>query len=204
MRQDVRRPTARATCPTCGGLLAVEHAAPGLSGAELRTLFDDGLGAAAYRGPAAARSGVWRFRELVLPAARLDEIVSHPEGNTPLLARDAVASFAGVRDLWLKHEGHNPSASFKDRGMTVALTQARRIGARAVACASTGNTSASLAAYAAQAGIPAFVLVPEGRVSAGKLAQTLAYGARTLQIRGDFDDCLDSRARRATSSASTS
>jgi threonine synthase len=182
--------TARATCPSCGGLLAVEHTAPGLTGSELRTLFDDRLGAAAYRGPAAGRSGVWRFRELVLPAARLEDIVSHPEGNTPLMKRDAVASFAGVSDLWLKHEGHNPSASFKDRGMTAALTQAKRIGALAVACASTGNTSASLAAYAAQAGIPAFVLVPEGRVSAGKLAQTLAYGAHMIRLRGDFDDCL--------------
>ena len=125
------------------------------------------------------------------PGARDEEIVSHPEGNTPLVAREAVASFAGVRDLWLKHEGHNPSASFKDRGMTAALTQAKRIGALAVACASTGNTSASLAAYAAQAGIPAFVLVPEGRVSTGKLAQTLAYGAHMIRLRGDFDDCLE-------------
>jgi threonine synthase len=135
------------------------------------------------------RSGVWRFREIVLNASD-DEIVSHPEGNTPLLARDAVAQFAGVDSLLMKHEGHNPTGSFKDRGMTVALTQARRIGARAVACASTGNTSASLSAYAAQAGIPSFVFVPEGNVSAGKLAQTIAYGARTLQIRGDFDVCL--------------
>jgi threonine synthase len=92
--------------------------------------------------------------------------------------------------LWLKHEGHNPTGSFKDRGMTVGVTQARRIGARAVACASTGNTSASLAAYAAQAGLPALVLVPAGGVALGKLAQALAYGARTLLVRGDFDDCL--------------
>ena len=183
--------TARATCPECGGLLAVQHEPPQLSGAALRALFDERVGIEAYRGPAAGRSGVWRFRELVLPAARMDEIVSHPEGNTPLLEREAVAQFAGVRDLRLKHEGHNPSASFKDRGMTAALTQARRIGALAVACASTGNTSASLAAYAAQAGIPAFVLVPEGRVSAGKLAQTLAYGAHMIRLRGDFDDCLE-------------
>jgi threonine synthase len=183
--------TARATCPECGGLLAVEHVPPPVTGAALRALFDERLGASAYRGPASARSGVWRFRELVLPGARAGEIVSHPEGNTPLLARDAVAAFAGVRDLRLKHEGHNPSASFKDRGMTAALTQARRIGALAVACASTGNTSASLAAYAAQAGIPAFVLVPEGRVSTGKLAQTLAYGAHMIRLRGDFDDCLE-------------
>jgi threonine synthase len=107
-----------------------------------------------------------------------------------LLARDAVAQYAGVDSIFLKHEGHNPSGSFKDRGMTAAVTQARRIGARAVACASTGNTSASLSAYAAQAGIPSFVFVPEGNVASGKLAQTVAYGARTLQIKGDFDVCL--------------
>jgi threonine synthase len=101
-----------------------------------------------------------------------------------------VAEWSGARSLLLKHEGHNPTGSFKDRGMTVALTQARRVGATAVACASTGNTSASLAAYAALAGLPALVLVPEGRVAFGTLAQTVAYGARTLLVRGDFDDCL--------------
>jgi threonine synthase len=101
-----------------------------------------------------------------------------------------VSRHAGVEWLRLKHEGHNPTGSFKDRGMTVAVTQAVRVGARAVACASTGNTSASLAAYAAQAGLPAFVLVPHGRVSSSKLAQTFAYGARVVQVRGDFDDCL--------------
>jgi threonine synthase len=90
----------------------------------------------------------------------------------------------------LKHEGHNPTGSFKDRGMTVGVTQAVRIGARAVACASTGNTAASLAAYAAQARIPALVLVPAGAIAAGKLGQALAYGARTLLVRGDFDDCM--------------
>jgi len=183
--------TARATCPNCGGLLAVEHTLALPRGEALRSRFDERLGAESFRGTAAERSGVWRFRELVLPGARAEDIVSHPEGNTPLVARDPVADFAGVHDLRLKHEGHNPSASFKDRGMTAALTQAKRIGALAVACASTGNTSASLAAYAAQAGIPAFVLVPEGRVSTGKLAQTLAYGAHMIRLRGDFDDCLE-------------
>src|SRR6476646_3911819 len=126
---------------------------------------------------------------MVLPNAGTN-IVSHPEGNTPLLARDRVSSYAGVPGLLLKHEGHNPTGSFKDRGMTVGVTQARRIGARAVACASTGNTSASLAAYAAQAGIPALVFVPAGQVALGKLAQSLAYGARTLLVKGDFDDCM--------------
>jgi threonine synthase len=107
-----------------------------------------------------------------------------------LIDRVAIARHAGLASLVVKHEGHNPTGSFKDRGMTVAVTQAKRIGARAVACASTGNTSASLSAYAAQAGIPAFVFVPEGRIAAGKLAQTVAYGARTLRIKGDFDECL--------------
>ena len=180
--------TAESTCPSCGGLLAVEHE-PVLHGTALRALFDQRAAQAAHTTNAVARSGVWRFRELVLTADD-GTIVSHPEGNTPVIARDAAAAYAGVDDLLLKHEGHNPTGSFKDRGMTVALTQARRIGARAVACASTGNTSASLSAYASHAGIPSFVFVPEGRVSAGKLAQTVAYGARTLQIKGDFDDCL--------------
>jgi threonine synthase len=179
----------QSTCAACGGLLVAQHQPPGLRGAALRSLFDERLGVDAYRGSAMERSGVWRFRELVLPDAG-DDVVSHPEGNTPLVARDAIADYAGVSSLRVKHEGHNPTGSFKDRGMTVAVTQARRIGARAVACASTGNTSASLSAYAAQAGIPSFVFVPEGRIAAGKLAQTVAYGARTLRIRGDFDDCL--------------
>ena len=117
-------------------------------------------------------------------------MVSHPEGNTPLLHRVALDRWTGVEHLLLKHEGHNPTGSFKDRGMTVGVTQASRIGATAVACASTGNTSASLAAYAAQAGFPALVLVPPDGVRSGKLAQSLAYGAKTLLVRGDFDDCL--------------
>ena len=133
-------------------------------------------------------SGVWRYRELVLPD--VDAVISYPEGNTPTLRRASVEKWCGVETLLMKHEGANPTGSFKDRGMTVAITQAKRVGASAVACASTGNTSASLAAYAAQAGLPALVLVPAGRVSLGKLGQSLAYGARTLLVRGNFDDCL--------------
>ena len=180
--------TAQSTCAKCGGLLVVEHH-PALRGDALRTVFDDRATKIGCTASALERSGVWRFREIVLGASDY-EIVRSPEGNTPLFSRYAVSGFAGVLSLLMKHEGHNPSASFKDRGMTVAMTQARRIGAKAVACASTGNTSASLSAYAAQAGIPSFVFVPEGNISSGKLAQTLAYGARTLRIRGDFDDCL--------------
>jgi len=174
----------RPRCSRCGGLLEVQHRAPGISAAELIQRFTERRGG----DPGATASGVWRFREIVLPSA--DSVVSHPEGNTPLIHRVALDRWAGIGHLFLKHEGHNPTGSFKDRGMTVGVTQALRIGARAVACASTGNTSASLAAYAAQAGLPALVLVPLGGVALGKLAQTLAYGARTLLVRGDFDQCL--------------
>ncbi len=185
----------RIGCPACGGLLTLHVPLPVDRGPSLRARFDARLDDArpsyVASGRAAARaSGVWRFRELVLPTVDDDAIVSQPEGNTPLFARPAVARWAGVDALLLKHDGHNPSASFKDRGMSVAITQARRVGARAVACASTGNTSASLAAYAALAGLPALVFVPSTNVALGKLAQTLGYGARTLLVRGDFDDCL--------------
>ncbi|HUF31143.1 MAG TPA: threonine synthase, partial [Gemmatimonadaceae bacterium] len=106
------------------------------------------------------------------------------------IERLPVSRWAGATRLQLKHEGMNPTGSFKDRGMTVAVTHALRCGTHAVACASTGNTSSSLAAYAAIAGLRALVLVPDGSVAEGKLAQTLAYGARTLLVRGTFDDCL--------------
>jgi threonine synthase len=174
-------------CLACGGLLDVLHPPPAESGQALRNLFDQRLSPSSS--PSRPSSGVWRFQELVLPGAA-DSVVSYPEGNTPLLARESLSIWAGVPALTLKHEGQNPTGSFKDRGMTVGLTQARRIGARAVVCASTGNTSASLAAYAAHAGLPAFVLIPEGKVALGKLAQSLAYGARVLAVGGDFDACL--------------
>jgi len=171
---------ARAVC-ACGGLLEVRHRAPQASGPALRALFD------ARR--SSGGSGVWRFAELVLPSAGA-AAVSRPEGNTPLVESRAVSGWAGLEWLRLKEEGLNPTGSFKDRGMTVGVTQAARIGATAVACASTGNTAASMAAYAAHAGLPALVVVPAGQVALGKLAQSIAYGARTLLVRGDFDACL--------------
>ncbi len=146
-------------------------------------------------------SGVWRYRELILPLPP-SLIVSRPEGNTGLYpvgiencgdnraGHQSIGQFAGIERLFLKHEGENPSGSFKDRGMTVGVSMAKASGARAVACASTGNTSASLASYAAQVGLPCFVFLPAGNVAAGKLAQTLAYGATTIAIDGDFDDAM--------------
>jgi threonine synthase len=183
--RDLPLSFAKSQCPTCAGLLEARHRPPDVQGRELAELF----ARRRQTGEGLDSSGVWRYREIVLPDAESD-IVTHPEGNTPLLKRDPVSRFTGIEELWLKHEGHNPTGSFKDRGMTVGVTQAKRVGARAIACASTGNTSASLAAYGALARIPALVFVPAGQVAAGKLAQTLAYGARTLVVRGDFDVCF--------------
>jgi threonine synthase len=158
----------RYTCE-CGELLSIErdHVID-------RDAFDDRRTSRAN----IDRSGVWRFREGVL---NLDRVVTHPEGGTRLYERGGI---------YFKHEGENPTGSFKDRGMTVAVTQAVRVGATAVACASTGNTSASLAAYAGQAGLKAIVFVPAGKIASGKLAQTLAYGATCLAVRGDFDAAM--------------
>jgi threonine synthase len=173
----------RYTCD-CGGLLSVERP-EGWQKAIARDAFDARRGG---REPLDA-SGVWRFREAVLDVAP-ERIVTHPEGATRLYRRRSLTAAAGVASLAFKHEGENPTGSFKDRGMTVAVTQAAQLGMTAVACASTGNTSASLAAYAAQAGMKAVVFLPAGKVALGKMAQTLAYGALCLEIRGDFDAAM--------------
>ena len=117
------------------------------------------------------------------------EVVTLREGQTPLVEAPTLAARTGC-DVRLKVEGANPTGSFKDRGMTVAITKARAAGTRTVVCASTGNTSASAAAYAARAGLDCAVVVPEGRVAVGKLAQAIVHGARVIQIRGSFDDAL--------------
>jgi len=130
---------------------------------------------------------VWKYRAL-LPISR--EPVSLKEGGTPLYRVDRIAKSVGLKDVYVKHEGMNPTGSFKDRGMTVGVTKALELGMKTVACASTGNTSASLAVYGARAGIPAVVLLPSGKVALGKLAQALMHGAKVLSIRGNFDDAL--------------
>jgi len=135
-------------------------------------------------------SGVWRFRDL-LPALDDDnQAITLREGNTPLYSLPQCARITGVTQLFAKHQGMNPTGSFKDAGMTVAATFARKAGFRWVACASTGNTSASMAAYAARGGMRSLVLVPEGKISWSKLSQALDYGAVTCQLRTDFDGCL--------------
>lgn len=134
-------------------------------------------------------SGVWRFREL-LPAIDDHQVVTLREGNTPLYELPRSARALGLPRLLAKHQGMNPTGSFKDTGMTVASTFARRAGFHWVACASTGNTSASMAAYAARGRLRSLVLVPEGKISWSKLSQALDYGALTCQLRTDFDGCL--------------
>jgi threonine synthase len=117
-------------------------------------------------------------------------IITLGEGGTPLIPARALSARTGA-DVWVKFEGMNPTGSFKDRGMTMAVSKAVEQGAKAVICASTGNTSASAAAYATHAGITAVVLVPEGKIAMGKLAQAVAHDAQLLQVQGNFDDCLD-------------
>ncbi len=139
------------------------------------------------------RSGVWRFRELILPLGdeKLQEIAAaRGEGSTNLYNASTIGREVGVEDLWLKHEGENPTGSFKDRGMTVGITVAKLLEMNAVACASTGNTSASMASYAAISGMDGLIFIPEGKIAFGKLSQALAYGAKTIQIEGDFDDAM--------------
>ncbi len=120
----------------------------------------------------------------------VDEIVTLQEGNTPLIFAERLSERVAA-NVWLKYEGLNPSGSFKDRGMTMAITKAKAAGARTVICGSTGNTSAAAAAYAAKAGMDCVVLVPEGKIAMGKLAQAIVYGAKIMQIRGNFDQALD-------------
>ena len=136
------------------------------------------------------QSGVWRFRDLLPQLDNDEQAISLREGNTPLYELPRCARSTGVPRLFAKHQGMNPTGSFKDTGMTVAATFARRAGFRWVACASTGNTSASMAAYAARGGLRSLVLVPEGKISWSKLSQSLDYGAVTCQLRTDFDGCL--------------
>jgi threonine synthase len=170
-------------CRRCGGLL--EARGPEIEREYARRLPGVWEARLASMDPR-DRSGVWRYREL-LPFAEDAPIVTLAEGNTPLYDAPRAAAYCRLDSLLLKHQGLNPTSSFKDTGMTTAVTQAGILGARALVCASTGNTAASLAAYAARARLQCAILVPRGQVSFAKLAQSLDYGAVVLEIEGNFD-----------------
>jgi len=172
-------------CPVCGDLLDVDVGSPTDIPSDLkrtwllrRTSYDP-----------RNVSGVWRFREF-LPDC-YDQVVTLGEGNTPIVSGRKTADWAELRNLQFKHLGWNPTACFKDLGMTVGVTEAIFVGAKSVGCASTGNTAASLAAYAARAGLSAKVYLPAGQVSTNKLAQALDFDAGVVQIEGSFDAALN-------------
>jgi len=158
----------RYRCPDCDGLLEVRYAD--------HPTFEDFEG-----------RGVWRYAD----ALPFDAGVSIEEGDTPLYAVPTIEDEVGVEALRIKHEGMNPTGSFKDRGMTVGVRVAEELGVGRLACASTGNTSAALACYGARADTPVLVLLPAGKVAAGKVAQASLHGARILEVDGNFDACLD-------------
>lgn len=161
-------------CTKCGHLLAVKYSLDTIN--VTRAAWDK------------RPLSVWRYKEL-LPVH--GEPVTLQEGGTPLYHLKKLGEEMGIPHLYAKHEGMNPSGSFKDRGMTVGVSMALQLGKKSVACASTGNTSASLAVYAAKAGIPAVVLLPAGKVAVGKIAQALMHGAKVISIRGNFDRALE-------------
>ena len=173
-------------CPHCGGLLEVWYPPPAALPAELKRIWRE-------RGASNTRldqSGVWRYREIIPFLESFDRVVTLREGNTPLLPAPPAAAYGGLDALTFKHQGFNPTGSFKDNGMTCGVAQALRLGMPRVACVSTGNTSASMAAYASAAGLDPIVFIPHGNISYGKLAQALEYGAKTLQVEANFDQIL--------------
>ena len=191
-------------CPECGNLYEVEY--PSWSASAQTADVKPAGGVRTWMPNASAlrwlwkerrhssipldQSGVWRFRELLPILDDPDRAVTLREGNTPLYELPRCARSAGVDRLFGKHQGMNPTGSFKDTGMTAALSVANERGFLWVACASTGNTSAAMAAYAARAGMRSLVLIPEGKIAWGKLSQAMDYGALTLQLRTDFDGCV--------------
>ncbi len=174
------------TCPRCGALLEVANDYSQADPQALTALWEK-------RRTSRAKidvSGVWRFREMLPFVDDPSQIVTLPEGNTPLFDAPKAAAYVGAERIQFKHQGYNPTASFKDNGMTAGATQAAKLGMKRVACVSTGNTSASMAAYAATAGLQPIVFIPRGNIAYGKLAQALEYGALTIQVEANFDRIL--------------
>jgi len=165
-------------CRKCGDLLEIKYEPEELAGAVNKSDWRK------------APLSVWRYRDF-MPISDPSKIVSLNEGGTGLHLCHRLAKHLGIRQLYVKNEGENPTGSFKDRGMTVGVTKAVELGVKSVICASTGNTSASLAAYAAKAGLQCAVLIPSGKIAYGKLSQAMIYGANVIQVRGNFDESLD-------------
>ncbi|BDC50425.1 threonine synthase [Bryobacterales bacterium F-183] len=173
-------------CPKCGGLLEAAYEKPTWTATEMKRTFRERR----MDNAPINQSGIWRYRELY-PFLDSDEhIVTLREGNTPLLDAPRAAKYGGLDQITFKHQGFNPTGSFKDNGMTCGASQARRLGMQRVACVSTGNTSASMAAYASAGGLQPIIFIPHGNISYGKLAQALEYGAQTLQVEANFDQIL--------------
>jgi threonine synthase len=173
-------------CPRCGGLLEAQYERAAADPAVWkRTWRERRMDNAPLN-----QSGVWRYREMFPFLDDLAHVVSLREGNTPLLDGPRAAAYGGLKRITFKHQGFNPTGSFKDNGMTVGAAQARSLGMKRVACVSTGNTSASMAAYAGAGGLDPLVFIPHGNISYGKLAQALEYGARTFQVEANFDQIL--------------
>ena len=168
----------------CGGTWELRRSVQDLDGERLRRQFDERL---ALRTGLYA-SGVWRYRELIAPELPEEALVYRGEGNTGVYESAVAARYAGVRTMWLKAQSENPSGSFKDNGMVAAISHGRSLGHRLFACSSTGNTSASLAMYAAWCGLQSLVLAPAKGVSPAKIVQTAAYGARIIAFEGTYDD----------------
>jgi threonine synthase len=173
-------------CPKCGGLLEAGHDFSGVDAEKLKMVWRERR----MSNAPLDQSGVWRYRELIPFLEDYSAAVTLREGNTPLLEAPRAAKWAGLDRITFKHQGFNPTGSFKDNGMTCGASQARRLGMKRVACVSTGNTSASMAAYASAGGLQSVIFIPHGNISYGKLAQALEYGARTLQVEANFDQIL--------------
>ncbi len=169
---------------SCGGLLEIVHDFSHLDGDYLKKLFHQRL--SERMSPYA--SGVWRYKELIYPELSENDIVTKYEGNTGLYGSSLIQRSLGIRKLWLKAQSENPSGSFKDNGMTVAVSHGRSLGYSRFTCTSTGNTSSSLAMYAAVAGCDSYVLVPNEQISVNKVLQSLAYGAKVIGFDGTYDD----------------
>jgi threonine synthase len=173
-------------CPRCGGLIEAGYSGWGGNAADLKKLWRERRVSNAKLD----QSGVWRYREFIPFLDSYEHVVTLREGNTPLLEAPRAAAWGGLERLAFKHQGFNPTGSFKDNGMTCGTAQALRLGMKRVACVSTGNTSASMAAYASAAGLQPIIFIPHGNISYGKLAQALEYGAKTLEVEANFDEIL--------------